>query len=78
MHGGAVEDDLSLVEDEEAGTVVDAMVGDGFHGASLLVIAIHGEDEGVLQTVGDEQRSGVGDVALFEDEFDDGGGGDGV
>ena len=42
------------------------------------VEAVHGEGEGVLEAVGDEERGGVGDVALLDDEFDDGGGGDGV
>ena len=46
--------------------------------AGLLVEAVSGEEEGVLQAMGDQQRRGMGDVALLDDEFDDGGGGDGV
>ena len=76
--GGAVEDDLPLVENEEFGAVVDAAVGDGFHFSGLLVESAHGKDEGVLEAMGDEERSGVRDVALFDDELDDGGGGDGI
>ena len=69
----AVEDDLAFIQDEELGAVVDAVVGDGFYLAGLLVEAVSGEEEGVLQAVGDEQRGGVGDVALLDDELDDGG-----
>ena len=76
--GAAVEDDAALVEGEEAGAWVDAVVWDGFHVVGGLVEAVRGEGKGVLQTVRDEQRGGAGDVTLLDDEFDDGGGGDGV
>ena len=79
--GGAVEDDFALVEDEEAGAGVDAVVigaVDGDHVLGFRVEAVGGEGEGVLEAVGDEQAGGVGDVALLDDELDDGGGGDGV
>ena len=78
FHGGSVEDYFAFVEDEEFCAVVDSVVGDAFHLAVGLVVAVHGEGEGVLEAVGDEEGGGVGDVALFDDELDDGGGGDGV
>ena len=76
--GGAVEDYVALVEDEEFCAVVDTVVGDALDLAGGGVEAVHGEGEGVLQAVGDEERGGVGGVALLDDEVDDGGGGDWV
>ena len=76
--GGAFEMDFALVEDEKAGAVVDATVGDGLHFVRGVVPAVGGEGEGVLEAVGDEKCGGVGDVALLDDKLDDGGGGDGV
>lgn len=80
--GVAVEDDFGLVEDEEAGVGVEAALGtvfgDGLHAVGGGVIAVGGEDEGVLEAVGDDEGGGVLDVALLHDELDDGGGGDGV
>lgn len=70
---GAVEDDSAFVEDEELCAVVDAPVGDLLNLAGLLVEAVPGEEEGVLQAMSDDERGGVGDVALFDDELDDGG-----
>ena len=58
--GGAVEDYLALVEDEKFGAVVDAAVRDGFDLAGLLVEAVCGQKEGVLQAVGDDQGCSVG------------------
>lgn len=78
LEGGAVEDDAILVEDEKFGAVVDAVVGDSLDLSGSGVDVVHRESEGVLEAVGDEQRGGVGDVALLDDEVDDGGGGDGV
>ena len=80
--GGAVEDYVALVEDEELYAGVDALFGavfgDGLHAACRGVVAVGGHDEGVLEAVGDDERGGVLDVALLHDELDDGGGGDGV
>ncbi len=78
LFGGAVEDYFAFVDDEELGAVVDAVAGDLFDLAGLGVEAVSGEEEGVLQAVGDDERGGLGDVALLDDEVDDGGGGDGV
>lgn len=78
LFGGAVEDDFSLVEDEELCAVVDAVVGDLFDFAGLFVETAAGEEVGVLDAVGNDERGGLGDVALLDDEVDDGGGGDGV
>ncbi len=64
---------LAFIQDEKFGAVVDAAVGDWFDLACLLVEAVSGQQEGVLQTVGDDQGRGVGDVALLDDEIDDGG-----
>src|ERR1017187_9596882 len=79
--GGAVEPDAAVVEHEELHAWVDAVVravlGDRNH-AFGGVVAVGGEGEGVLQAMGDEQRCGVGDVALLHDQLDDGGGGDGI
>jgi len=76
--GGAVEDDFAFVEDQEFGAVVDAVVGDLLDLFSLRIEAAAGEEVGVLNAMGDDERGGLGDVALFDDEVDDGGGGDGV
>jgi hypothetical protein len=57
--GGAVEDDAAFVEDEEFCAGVDAVVGDGLHLAGGGVEAVRGESEGVLDTVGDEERGGL-------------------
>ena len=74
--GSAVEDNPAFIENQEFGAVVDAVVWDRFDFACLLIEAVPGEEEGILQTVGDHQRRGVGDVALLDDEFNDGGRGD--
>lgn len=76
--GGAVEDYFAFVEDEEFRAVVDAVVGDLFDFFGLLVEAAAGEEVCVLNAMGDDERGGLGDVALFDDEVDDGGGGDGI
>ena len=76
--GGAVEDDLTFVQDEELGAVVDAAIGDWFYFSSLLVEAVSSEEEGVLQAVCDQERGGVGYVALLDDKVDDCGRGYGV
>ena len=76
--GGAVEDYLAFVEDQEFGAVVDAVVGDLLDLFSLRIEAAAGEEVGVLNAMSDDERSSLGDVALFDDEVDDGGGGDGV
>ena len=73
LAGGAVEDDLALVEDKEFRVGVEVAVGDFFHLVGGGVPAVRGQGEGVLQAVRDEQRSGAGDVALLDDQLDDGG-----
>jgi hypothetical protein len=78
LERGAVEDDVGVVEDEEAGGGVDLVVGEALDLASVGVEAVHGEGEGVLEAVGDEERGSVGCIALLDDEVDDGGGGDGI
>ena len=65
--GGAVEDDSAFVEDEKLGAVVDAAIGDLFDLAGLLIETVSGEEEGILQAMGDDERGCVGDVALFDD-----------
>ncbi len=60
------------------GAVVDATVRDRFDFSRLRVETVSCEEVGVLQTVGDDQRRGVGDIALLDDEVDDGGRGDRV
>lgn len=76
--GGASEDDGALIEDEEAGAVVNGAVRDELHLIGFDVEVMGSEGEGVLQAVGDEERGGVGDVALLDDEFNNGGRGDRV
>ena len=71
--GGAVEDNFAFIQDEKFGAVVDAAVGDWLYLAGLLVEAVCSQEEGVLQAVGDQQRCGVGYVALLDDQIDDGG-----
>ena len=53
-------------------------LGSGTMRAVFGVEAVGAEGEGVLQAMGDEQGGGAVDVALLDDELDDGGGGDGV
>ena len=69
--GGAVEDDLALIQDEKLGAVVDAAVGDGLSFSGLLVEVVSGQQEGILEAMGYEQRCCVGDVALLDDKIDD-------
>src|SRR5580692_6164777 len=69
----AVEDHPAFVQDEKPGAVVDTVIGNRFYLARLLVEAVSGQKEGVLQAVGDQQRCGVTDVALFDNKVDDGG-----
>lgn len=71
--GGAIEDDLAFIEDQEFGAVVDAAVGDRLYLSGLLVEAVSGEEEGILQAMSNDQRCGVGNVALLDDEIDDSG-----
>lgn len=71
--GGAIEDDPAFIQDEKLGAVVDAAVGDWFYLSGLLVKAVSGEEEGVLQAMGDDQRCCVSDVALLDDKINDGG-----
>src|SRR5882724_5585 len=69
--GVAVEDDPALIQDEKLGAVVDTAIGDWFYFARLLIEAVSGQKEGVLQAVGDQQRCGVGYVTLLDDKVDD-------
>jgi len=78
LFGGAVEDYFSFVEDQEFCAVVDAVVGDLLDFFGLRVEAAAGEEVGVLNAVGDDERGGLGDVALLDDEVNDSGGGDGI
>jgi len=78
LFGCAVEDNLSLVEDEKLCAVVDAVVWDGLDLAGLLVEAVGGQQEGVLEAMRDDKRCGVACVALFDEQLDDGGRSDGV
>jgi hypothetical protein len=67
----AVEDHSAFIQDEELGAVVDPVIGDWFYFARLLVEAVCGQKEGVLEAMGDQQRGGVGYVALFDDKVND-------
>ena len=78
VKGGTVEDDFSLVEDEEIGVRFGFAFWQGLDAFALVGVAVRGKHEGVLEAVGHEQGCGVVGVALLEDELDDGGGGDGV
>src|SRR5277367_1485410 len=71
--GGAVEDDLTFIQDKKLGAVIDSAVGDGFDLSGLLVEAVSGQEKGVLKAVSDHERCRVGDVALLDDKIDDGG-----
>ena len=66
------------MQHEEGGAFVYSAIGQLFHLVGFLVEAVRGQHEGVLQAVRNEQGAGAGDVALLDDELDDGGGGDGV
>ena len=68
-----VEDDLAFINNDKFGAVIDTAVGDRLDLSGLWVEAISGQKIGILQTVGDDQRSGVGRVSLLDDEIDDGG-----
>lgn len=70
--GGSVEDDPAFVQDEKLGAVIDAIVGYLLHFASLRVEVASRQEEGVLQAVRDDERGGVGNIALLDDEIDDG------
>lgn len=76
--GVAVEDDMAVVENEECGVGVGFAFGERLDAFAVVRIAVRGEHEGVLQAVRDQERGGVGGIALLDDEFDDGGGGDGI
>ncbi len=67
----SVEDHVAFVHHEKLCAVVDAAVGQWFDLAGLLVEAVRGQPEGVLQAVGDDQRRGLRDVALLDDQVDD-------
>ena len=57
------------------------MHGAGFERLHVVLVAIEamgGHHPGVLQAVRHHQGAGLVDVALFEQQFDDGGGGDGI
>ena len=69
--GGSVEDDLAFVQNEKLGAIVDPVVGDWFYLSGLLIEAISGQEEGVLQAMRDDERRCVGDVALLDDKIDD-------
>ena len=64
--GRAVEYDLALIQDEELSAVVNAAVGNRLYFAGLLTEVVSGQQEGVLEAVGYEQRCCVGDVALLD------------
>src|ERR1700722_10509705 len=73
-----IEDQMALSEHEECRLQVGCAFGQ-WHEAifgGLETMAAHGEC--ILQTMGDEHGRRVIDVALFDDQFNDGGGGDGV
>jgi len=70
--GGSVEDDLAFIQDEKPRAVIDPVVGNLFYLSGLLVEAISGQEEGVLQAMSNDQRRCVGNVALLDDEIDDG------
>ena len=65
--GGSVEDDSTFIEDEELGAVVDAAVGDWLYLSGLLIEAVSGEEKCILQAMSDDERGGLGDIALFDD-----------
>jgi hypothetical protein len=71
--GGSVEDDPAFIQDEKLGAVFDAAVRNRFYLSGLLIESVSGEEEGVLQAMGYDQRRCVGDVALLDDKIDDGG-----
>jgi hypothetical protein len=76
--GSAVEDDLAFIQDEKFRAVVDSAIRDWFDLSGLLIETVSGQEEGVLQAMRDYQRRCVADVALFDDEIDDGGRCDGI
>ena len=71
--GGPIENDLAFIQNQKLCAVVDTIVRNGFDLSGLLVEAVSGQEESVLQTVGDDQRRCVSDVALLDNQLDDGG-----
>src|SRR5713226_7765176 len=72
---GAIEDNLSLSQDEKCS--VQIALGAFGQRQHLVLLGIEiraGHNEGVLQAVRDHQRAGFVDVALLHDELDDAGG----
>ena len=75
---GAIEDEAAFFEHEEGGIGVGVAGGERDHATPFGVVAVIAEGEGVLQAMGDEQGGSCMNVALLDDELDDGGGGDGI
>ena len=59
------------MEHEEAGVGVDLVGWEQLHLFGGGVEVVHGEDEGVLNAVGDDDGAGVRNVALLHNELDD-------
>src|SRR5437879_7418443 len=69
----AVEDHPAFIQDEKLGAVVDSVVGNRLYFSCLRGEMVSGQKEGVLRAMGDQQRCGVGYVALLINKVDDGG-----
>ena len=70
---GAIEDDPAVIQNEKLSAVVDTAVRYWLYLSGLLVEVISGQEESILQAMGDDEGCCVGDVSLLDDKVDDGG-----
>src|SRR5271163_666139 len=69
----AIEDDVTVVQHKKVGLGIQLVVGDGNHMVLRAVEHVGGEGEGILQAVGDQQRTGAVNIALLHDQLNDSG-----
>jgi hypothetical protein len=71
--GIAVKNHFPLTQDQKAGANIGTAAGwQRLHVVRLGIEAMRRQDEGILQTMSHEQRTGVIGIALLQDQFDDG------
>ena len=73
-----IEDQAALAEHEKGGIGIGLSCGERNHAILFRIEAMVAKGEGVLKAVGNQESRGRMDVSLLDDEFDDGGRGDGI
>ena len=73
-----VEDQAAFLEHEEGGVGIELAFRKRHHATRLGIEAVVAKSKGVLQAMGDEQRRSGVDIALLDDELNDGSRGDGI